>query len=85
MGARNVLVPIEVIALIGEKLLKRGVWSKTYNVAQAEAARKQAAKWQAEAAAILLKNPKLSLTAAARLIAPDNCDYVRQLISKPTK
>jgi hypothetical protein len=56
LAARNVPIPIEVIALIGEKLLEKGAWSKTYNVVQAEAARKQAAKRQAQAVAIWLKN-----------------------------
>jgi hypothetical protein len=85
LGARNVPIPIEVIPLIGAMLLEKGVWSKTYNVAQAEVARKQAAKWQAEAVAIWRKNPNLSRTAVAKLIAPENWNYVRQRISKPTK
>jgi hypothetical protein len=67
LAARNVPIPIEVIALIGEKLLEKGAWPKTYNVAQAEAVRKQAAKRQAQAVAIWLKYPKLSPTA----VAPD--------------
>jgi hypothetical protein len=45
-GACNVPIPIEVIALIGEKLVSKALWSKTYNAAQTEQARKQVAKWR---------------------------------------
>ena len=84
-GACNVPIPIEVIALIGEKLVGKARWSRRYNAAQTERARKQVAKWQAEADAVWLKHPKLSPTAVARRIAPKKCNYVRQRISKPAK
>ena len=84
-GACNVPIPIEVIALIGERLVGKARWSKEHNDKQAEAARKRDAEWQAEADAVWLKHPKLSPTAVARLIAPDKCNYVRQRISKPAK
>ena len=84
-GACNVPIPIEVIALIGEKLVGKARWSRRYNAAQTEQARKQVAKWQAEADAVWLKHPKLSPTAVARRIAPKKCNYVRQRISKPAK
>ena len=84
-SACNVPIPVEVIALIGEKLVSKALWSKEYNAAQTEQARKQDAKWQAKADAVWRKNPKLSLTAVAKRIAPDNWNYVRQLISKPAK
>ena len=84
-GACNVPIPIEVIALIGEKLVRNGLWSKENNTAQTEAARKQVAKWQAEADAVWLKLPKLSPRAVAKQIAPGNWNYVRQRISKPAK
>jgi hypothetical protein len=61
------------------------LWSKTYNAAQTEQARKQVAKWQAEADAEWLKHPKLSPRAVAQRIAPNNSNYVRQRISKPAK
>ena len=84
-GACNVPIPIEVIALIGENLVGKARWSRRYNAAQTEQARKQVAKWQAEADAVWLKHPKLSPTAVARRIAPKKCNYVRQRISKPAK
>jgi hypothetical protein len=84
-GACNVPIPIEVIALIGEKLVSKALWSKKYNAAQMEQARKQDAKLQAQADAVWLKRPKLSPTAVAKRIAPDNWNYVRQRISKPAK
>jgi len=84
-GACNVPIPVEVIALIGEKLVGKARWSRTYNAEQTEQARKQVAKWQAEADAVWLKHPKLSPTAVARRIAPDKWNYVRQRISKPAK
>ena len=84
-GACNVPIPIEVIALIGEKLVSKARWSKKYNAAQREQARKQDAKWQAKADAVWLKHPKLSPSAVAQRIAPDNWNYVRQRISKPAK
>jgi hypothetical protein len=84
-GACNVPIPVEVIALIGEKLVGKARWSKTYNAAQTEQARKQAANWQAKADVVWRKNKKLSLTAVAQLIAPKNWNYVRQLIRKPKK
>jgi hypothetical protein len=59
-GACNVPIPVEVIALIGEKLVSKALWSKKYNAAQTEQARKQDAKWQAKADAEWLKHPKLS-------------------------
>jgi hypothetical protein len=84
-GARNVPIPIEVMSLIAEKLVDKALWSKKCNAAQTEAARKQDAKWQAEADAVWRKRPKLSLTAVAKRIAPKNWNYVRQRISKPAK
>jgi hypothetical protein len=84
-GACNVPIPVEVIALIGEKLVSKALWSKKYNAAQTEQARKQEAKWQAAAEAVWRKQPELSPTAVAKRIAPDNCNYVRQRISKPKK
>jgi hypothetical protein len=86
-GACNVPIPVEVIGLIGEELVGKARWSKTYNAPQTEQARKQVAKWQAEADAVWLKHPKFSLTAVAKLIAPKNkkWNYVRQLIRKPKK
>jgi hypothetical protein len=84
-GACNVPIPVEVIALIGEKLVGKALWSRTYNAAQTERARKQLAKWQAEANAVWLKHPKLLPTAVARRIAPKKWNYVRQRISKPAK
>jgi hypothetical protein len=83
-GACNVPVPVEVIALIGELLVGKTRWSREHNAAQTEAARRRTAEWQKKADAIWLKNPKLSPTAVAKRIAPDNWNYVRQLI-KPAK
>ena len=84
-GACNVPIPVEVIALIGERLVSKALWSKKYNAAQTEEARKQDAKRQAEADAVWRKNWKLSPTAVAKRIAPDNWNYVRQRIRKPAK
>ena len=84
-GACNVPIPVEVIELIGEKLVSKALWSKEYNAAQTEQARKQDAKWQAAAEAVWRKRPNLSPTAVAKRIAPDNWNYVRQRISKPEK
>ena len=84
-GARNIPIAVEVLALIGERLVGKALWSKTYNAAQTEQARKHVAKWQAEADAVWLKHPKLSSTAVARRIAPKKWNYVRQRISKPEK
>ena len=39
-GACNVPIPVEVIALIGEKLVGKARWSKEHNDKQAEAARR---------------------------------------------
>ena len=80
-GACNVPIPVEVIALIGEKLVGKALWSKEHNAAHTEQARKEDAKWQAKADAEWLKHPKLSPTAIAKRIAPDNWNYVRQRIS----
>src|SRR4029077_16061611 len=74
-GACNVPIPVEVVALIGEMLVSKKLWSKTYNAAQTEQARKQDAKWQAKADAEWLKHPKLLPTTIARRIAPDNWNY----------
>ena len=84
-GACNVPIPVEVIALIGEKLVGKARWSREYNDKQAQAARKRDAEWQAKADAEWLKHPKLSPRAVAQRIAPDNWNYVRQRISKPAK
>jgi hypothetical protein len=53
--------------------------------ARTETANKQHVKWQAEAGIVWRKNKKLSLTAVAKHIAPNNWNYVRQLIRKPKK
>ena len=84
-GACNVPIPVEVIALIGEKLVSKALWSKESNAAQTEQARKQDAEWQAKADAEWLKHPNLSPTGIAKRISRDNWNYVRQRISKPTK
>ncbi len=84
-GVCNVPIPVEVIALIGEKLTSKALWSKQSNAAQTEQARNQDAKWQAKADAEWVKHPKLSPTAVAKRIAPGNWNYVRQRISKPAK
>ena len=86
-GACNVPIPVEVIELIGEKLVGKARWSKEGRDARTETANKQHVKWQAEADAVWLKNPTLSLTAVAKRIAPKNkkWNYVRQRISKPAK
>jgi hypothetical protein len=84
-GAHNVPIPIEIIALIGEKLVGRAQWSREQNDKQAEAARKRDAAWQAEADAVWLKRPDLTPTAVAKHIAPDNWNYVRQRFIKPAR
>ena len=83
-GACNVPIPIEVIALIGEKLVGKARWSKEGRDARTETADKQHVKWQANADVVWRKNKRLSLTAVAQRIAP-NWNYVRQLIRKPKK
>jgi hypothetical protein len=82
-GACNVPIPIEVIALIGEKLVGKARWSKEARDARTETADKQRHEWQAKADVVWAKRPKLSSTAVAKLIAPDKWNYVRQLIRKP--
>jgi hypothetical protein len=84
-GACNVPVSVEVIALIGEKLVGKARWSKEGRDARTETADKQHIKWQAKADVVWRKNKKLSLTAVAQRIAPNNWNYVRQLIRKPKK
>ena len=84
-GACNVPIPVEVIALIGEKLVGKARWSKEGRDARTETADKQRVNWQAKADRVWRKNKKLSLTAVAQRIAPNNWNYVRQLIRKPKK
>jgi hypothetical protein len=84
-SACNVPIPVEVIALIGEKLVGKARWSKEGRDARTETADKQRVKWQAKADVVWSKNKKLSLTAVAQRIAPNNWNYVRQLIRKPKK
>ena len=84
-GACNVPIPVEVIALIGEKLVGKARWSKEGRDARTETANKQHVKWQAKADVVWRKNKKLSRTAVAQRIAPNNWNYVRQLIRKPKK
>jgi hypothetical protein len=83
-GARTVPIPIEVMALVGEKLVGKARWSKEGRDARTETADKQHVKWQAKAD-VVWRNKKLSLTAVAKRIAPKNWNYVRQLIRKPKK
>jgi hypothetical protein len=84
-GACNVPIPVQVIDLIGEKLVGKTRWSKEARDARTETAKKQHVKWQAEADVVWRKNKKLSRTAVAKLIAPEKWNYVRQLIRKPKK
>jgi len=84
-GTCNVPIPVEVIALIGEKLVGKARWSKEGRDARTETADKQHVKWQAKADVVWRKNKKLSLTAVAQRIAPNNWNYVRQLIRRPKK
>ena len=57
-GASNVPIPVEVIELIGEKLVGRAQWSREQNDKQAEAARKRDAEWQAAGRCRLAEAPK---------------------------
>ena len=82
-GACNVPIPVEVIALIGEKLVGKARWSEEGRDARMETADKQKVKWQAKADVVWRQNKKLSRTAVAQRIAPNNWNYVRQLIRKP--
>jgi hypothetical protein len=84
-GACNVPIPVEVIELIGEKLVGKARWSKEGRDARTKTADKQHVKWQAKADVVWRKNKKLSRTAVAQRIAPNNWNYVRQLIRKPKK
>jgi hypothetical protein len=84
-GASNVPIPVEVIELIGEKLVGRAQWSREQNDKQAEAARKRDAEWQAKAEAVWRNRPGLKVATVAKIIAPANWDYVRQRIHKPGK
>jgi hypothetical protein len=45
-GARNIPIPVEVIALIGEKLVGKARWSKEERDARTATAHKQRVKWQ---------------------------------------
>ena len=45
-GACNVPIPVEVIALIGEKLVGKARWSKEERDARTATAHKQRVKWQ---------------------------------------
>jgi hypothetical protein len=84
-GDCNVPIPVEIIALIGQKLVGKARWSKEERDARTETAERQRVEWQAKADAVWLKRLKLSRTAVAKLIAPDNWNCVRQLIRKPAK
>jgi hypothetical protein len=84
-SACNVPIPVEVIALIGEKLIGKARWSKEGRDVRTGTANKRHVKWQAKADVVWGKNPNLSLTAVAKRIAPKNYNYVRQLIRKPKK
>jgi hypothetical protein len=84
-GARNIPIPVEVIALIGEKLVGKARWSLEERDARTATADKQHVTLQAKADVVWAKNKKLSRTAVAKRIAPNNSNYVRQLIRKPEK
>ena len=85
-GACNVPIPIEVIALIGEKLVTKALWSKTYNAAQTEQARRTGRQVAGRGRCRLAEAPEaLVRPPIAKRIAPDNWNYVRQRISKPAK
>jgi hypothetical protein len=84
-GACNVPIPVEVIALIGEKLVGKVRWAKEGRDARTETAKRKHAMWQAKANVHWKKNKELTRSAVARLIDRDNWKYIRQLIHKPTK
>src|SRR5262249_5107164 len=84
-GVCNVPIAVEVIALIAEKLVGKARWSQEARDARTETADKQHVEWQAKADIVWRKNKKLSRTAVAQRIAPNNWNYVRQLIRKPKK
>ena len=84
-GACNVPIPVEVIDLIGEKLVGKARWSKEGRDARTETANKQHVKWQAKADVVWRKNKKLSRKAVAQRIEHKKWNYVRQVIRKPKK
>jgi hypothetical protein len=75
--------PVEIFALIGEELVSRETWSKFHNTARAETKRSLKVRWQRQADAIWRLNLRLSKTAVAKKIAPDQWETVRKAIIKP--
>src|SRR6516162_1946430 len=84
-GACNVPIPVEVIDLIGEKLVGKARWFKERRDARTETADKQHVEWQAKADVVWRKNKKLSRKAVAQRIEHKKWNYVRQVIRKPKK
>jgi hypothetical protein len=79
----NVMVPIELIDMIGPALSRRGGWSHDQTRMKAEAASPKHRQWQAAAEEIWARHPDFTNSDVARLIEPESSDYVRQVIRKP--
>ena len=84
-SADNMPVPIEVVVMIGDLLVGARKWAAMHNGARRDRKRWRKAKWQAKADPVWQRNPLLSERAVAKIIAPDEVEAVRKLITKPKK
>jgi hypothetical protein len=84
-GATNAPVPVEILAMVGEKLVGPSQWAKAHNAARADVARADREQLQRQADEVWRRNAGLSNAAVAKIIAPDRWDTVRRIITKPKK
>jgi hypothetical protein len=83
-GTSNVPVPVELLAIIGEKLVGRTKWLRDQSAENARASREQRAQWQRRANDVWRNHPDWSIRDVQKAIAPGK-DHVRKLIKNPTK
>ena len=83
-SATNAPVPVEILAIVGEKLVGRSRYAAAYNENRAKLARDRNARLQHEADKIWQRHPGLSKSAVAKRIAP-NDKRARRKITKPKK
>ena len=76
-GARNAPIPVEVIELIGKKLVGKARWSKKYNAPKAEKARGVVARRDA-----LMKQHEFSQREASRRIIAQDHPGLRQELAR---
>lgn len=84
-GTDAVSIPIQVLNLIGERLIAPSEWVKEVNATRVRTADQKASSWQEQADEIWRQHPQFSRTVVAKLINLAKFNTIRLKITPPKK